>query len=275
MSNELTIFDFRGHDVRTLTIDGSPWWIAKDVCEVLEIEKHRDAVARLDSDERESVIVDTLGGKQHTTAINESGLYSLILRSRKPEAKAFKKWITSEVLPALRKQGFYSTRPQDEILTRILDRMDAQDRLIAGIVQMLTEKRTPKLKSEPQPGPTFVLPQTPQGRAPGNYVVSELLEQAELKEMPQTITVAGSPVKEIRRKVGMSRARFALVMNLGEEAVRNAERGITKRLQAKYWQDGLTRLGYDFEAIAALYQKWRDDWKVGNHRVIPFRQAED
>jgi len=87
--------------------NGEPWRVLADVCKVLEIRNSRDAGDRLDDDERGSVLVDTLGGLQSMTAINESGLYSLILTSRKPSAKRFKKWVTSEVLPAIRKTGGY------------------------------------------------------------------------------------------------------------------------------------------------------------------------
>ena len=78
------------------------------LCDCLEITKHRDAISRLDSDERGSVKLDTLGGKQDIAAINEYGLYSLVLSSRKPEAKEFKRWITHDVIPAIRKTGSYS-----------------------------------------------------------------------------------------------------------------------------------------------------------------------
>lgn len=83
-------------------------FVAKDVCDCLEITKHRDAISRLDSDERGSVKLDTPGGKQDIAAINEYGLYSLVLSSRKPEAKDFKRWITHDVIPAIRKTGSYS-----------------------------------------------------------------------------------------------------------------------------------------------------------------------
>ncbi len=109
--NDLMVFDYSGKEVRTVMKDGQPWWVAKDVCEVLGISSHRDALARLDDDERESVLVDTLGGAQEFGAVNEAGLYSLILRSRKPEAKAFKRWVTHEVLPSIRKTGSYSVQP--------------------------------------------------------------------------------------------------------------------------------------------------------------------
>ena len=105
------VFNFDSSPVRVVTIDGEPWWVAKDVCTILGINHARDALSRLDEDERGSVVVDTLGGPQSVGAINESGLWSLILTSRKPEAKAFKKWITSEVIPTIRKTGSYSIAP--------------------------------------------------------------------------------------------------------------------------------------------------------------------
>ncbi len=114
--SELRPFVFDEALVRVRTDEqGNPWFVAKDVCSVLDIEKYRDAVARLDDDERGSVIVDTLGGKQEMTTVSESGLYSLVFRSRKPEARRFRKWVTSEVLPALRRTGRFAipeTRPR-------------------------------------------------------------------------------------------------------------------------------------------------------------------
>lgn len=88
-------------------MNGEPWFVLKDVCKVLGISKYRDAAERLDDDERAPVRVDTLGGAQEMTAVNESGLYNVILRSDKPEAKPFRKWVTSEVLPSIRKNGGY------------------------------------------------------------------------------------------------------------------------------------------------------------------------
>lgn len=87
--------------------DGSPWFVAVDVCRALEIRDTSNAVARLDDDEKGTQIIRTLGGEQEFLVINESGLYSLILTSRKPEAKAFKRWVTHEVLPAIARQGYY------------------------------------------------------------------------------------------------------------------------------------------------------------------------
>lgn len=104
----MTPFAFEDQLVRTVMIEDEPWFVAKDVCGVLEIANHRDAVSTLDDDERDDVgIPDAIGRKQSTTIINESGVYALVFRSRKPQAKLFRKWVTSEVLPALRRAGRY------------------------------------------------------------------------------------------------------------------------------------------------------------------------
>lgn len=102
------VFNYRDQQVRTVVKDGEPWFVAKDVCDVLGITDARKSVNLLDEDERNSVpITDSLGRDQETFIINEPGLYSLILRSRKPEAKQFKRWITHEVIPMIRKTGSY------------------------------------------------------------------------------------------------------------------------------------------------------------------------
>lgn len=106
---DLQIFNNdRFGQVRIVPVEGELMFVAKDVCDCLEITKHRDAISRLDSDERGSVKLDTPGGKQDIAAINEYGLYNLVLSSRKPEAKEFKRWITHDVIPAIRKTGSYS-----------------------------------------------------------------------------------------------------------------------------------------------------------------------
>ncbi len=138
--NQLQVFNNQEFgQVRTMTIDGSPWFVAKDVCECLGITKHRDAVSRLDGDERGSVEVDTLGGTQQMAAVNEYGLYSLVLSSRKPSAKAFKRWITHEVIPAIRKHGAYMT---GETLEQALT---SPDFLIRLATELKTEQEARRL----------------------------------------------------------------------------------------------------------------------------------
>ncbi len=110
--NEMTVFqnpDFG--QVRTVTRDGEPWFVAADVCRALELGNNRQALKRLDDDEKGVISTDTLGGEQKMNIVNEPGLYSLVLGSRKPEARAFKRWITHDVIPAIRKTGSYSVKP--------------------------------------------------------------------------------------------------------------------------------------------------------------------
>lgn len=137
-TNEVQVFtNPEFGEIRTLTIDGMPWFVLKDVCEVLGATNDRNVAARLDTDEKGARLMDTLGGPQEMTVINESGLYSVILRSDKPKAKTFRKWVTSEVLPAIRREGAYvlplasgdSTAP---LRTLTPDDYLAAARLIAG-----------------------------------------------------------------------------------------------------------------------------------------------
>jgi prophage antirepressor-like protein len=113
---ELTVFNYNKDKVRTITKDGEPWFVLKDVCGVLELSNARMIADRLDEDDVSlTYITDNMGRQQQTNIINESGLYNVILRSDKPEAKKFKKWITSEVLPSIRKTGSYIKTPKTYI----------------------------------------------------------------------------------------------------------------------------------------------------------------
>ena len=98
---------YKDHPVRIVDRDGEPWFVAKDVCGALGIAKVDSAIRSLDEDEKDAHSMSTLGGNQEMTVVSEAGLYSLIMRSRKPEAKTFKRWVTHEVLPSIRKTGAY------------------------------------------------------------------------------------------------------------------------------------------------------------------------
>lgn len=98
---------YKNSPIRIVEKDGEPWFVAKDVCDILALGNPRSSIALLDEDERGVHSMDTPSGKQEMGIISEAGLYSLILRSRKPEAKAFKRWVTHEVLPSIRKTGAY------------------------------------------------------------------------------------------------------------------------------------------------------------------------
>lgn len=110
--NELKVFNYQDNEVRTVEINGEPWFVLKDVCSVLGLGSAHKVADRLDEDERNQIpLTDSLGREQETTIVNESGLYNVILRSDKPEAKPFRKWVTSEVLPSIRKTGSYNRKP--------------------------------------------------------------------------------------------------------------------------------------------------------------------
>ena len=156
MSKALQVYNFEKRDVRVVMKGSEPWFVAKDVCEVLEIQNARDTIAKvLDDDEKGVDKIDTLGGAQEMNIINESGLYMLIMRSNKPEAKRFRKWVTSEVLPALRKTGSYSVKsnPDEERKLEIarqriaLQEKNANARL-AKIMQRMVEHPAYELTKE-------------------------------------------------------------------------------------------------------------------------------
>lgn len=106
--NDLNLFNYAGRQVRTVTINGEPWFVAKDVCEILGIANARDAVSRLDEDGVGSAdVIDSMSRRQAAHTVNESSLYELVFQSRKPEAKDFRRWVTREVLPSIRRTGHY------------------------------------------------------------------------------------------------------------------------------------------------------------------------
>lgn len=109
---EVFQFPTTGQPVRTVLRDGEPWFVARDVAAVLAIADAKSSVRLLDDDEKGVHSVHTPGGPQDVAVVNEPGLYSLILRSRKPEARAFKRWVTHEVLPAIRRTGRYEVAHQ-------------------------------------------------------------------------------------------------------------------------------------------------------------------
>ena len=119
--NELQIFNNAIFgDVRIILQNDEPWFVAKDVCECLEISNSRQALSRLDTDEKADVILNDGSQNRKMNIVNEYGLYNVVLSSRKPEAKEFKRWITHEVLPAIRKTGSYSMAIPQTLRPKVL-----------------------------------------------------------------------------------------------------------------------------------------------------------
>lgn len=123
--NEIIPFGYDDQLVRTVVIDGMPWFVAKDVCAALELTNPTEALKALDDDERGSLRISEgtslKGGNPNMNIINESGLYTLIMRSNKPEAKRFRKWVTSEVLPSINRTGMYDRTGK---LENLMERME-------------------------------------------------------------------------------------------------------------------------------------------------------
>lgn len=128
------LFNYKENPIRTVVSEGNIWFIAKDVCDVLAIGNTSMALRRLDEDEKGVNTIETLGGVQSMTTINEAGLYSLILSSRKPEAKQFRRWVTHEVLPSIRKHGAYMTED-------VLDNAIGNPDFMIGLLENLKEER--------------------------------------------------------------------------------------------------------------------------------------
>lgn len=134
--NELKVFEFESKDVRTVIIEGQPWWVAKDVADILGYSDTQTMTRRLDEDEKGMQNLHTLGGLQNLSVISEPGLYSAILGSNKPEAKVFKKWIVTEVIPSIRKTGGYNLSGMALIASAVIEAqkvLEQKDKHIAEL----------------------------------------------------------------------------------------------------------------------------------------------
>lgn len=145
MSN-IRIFNYNSVEVRTIQKDGEPWFVLRDVCNVLGLGTPARVAERLDTDEvSQTHITDSMGRQQEMTIINESGLYNVILRSDKPEAKPFRKWVTSEVLPTIRRHGMYAT---PDTVEKMLADPDTTIKLLETIKQERAARLALEAKAE-------------------------------------------------------------------------------------------------------------------------------
>jgi len=142
--NQIQNFVFGNQQVRVLQMNNEPWFVAKDVCEILEIKNPSDSLKRLDDDERARF---NLGRQGETNVVNEPGLYTLILGSRKPEAKQFKRWITHEVIPSIRKHGAYMT---PETIQKVLTDPDTIIQLATNLKEEMAKRMAAEALIEKQ-----------------------------------------------------------------------------------------------------------------------------
>ena len=147
MSKDLQVFNYtEQHKIRTTVIDGEPWFVAKDIADVLGLSHIRETLRGLDDDEKGVRKVDTLGGNQSMAIVNEPGMYKLIFKSRKQEAKEFSRWVRREVLPSIRKSGMYLTDKaadaylnDPEKFAEMAARCSALEKKVAVLEEKLTE----------------------------------------------------------------------------------------------------------------------------------------
>lgn len=153
MTNEMNLFNFKENEVRTVTKDGEPWFVAKDVCEYFGDTNYRRSIARLDEDEKGVSQIQTRGGKQALTVVNEAGLYSLLMfmqpqkgsslsekdrNARYDKLEEFKNWLATDVLPSIRKHGAYMTQ---EVIEKTIANPDL-------IIQLATQLKEEQLKTK-------------------------------------------------------------------------------------------------------------------------------
>lgn len=158
--NELQTFTYQDSPIRTVQLDGEPWFVLKDVCGVLNLGTPARVAERLEEDEVSLThLIDSLGRQQDMTIINESGLYNVILRSDKPEARPFRKWVTGEVLPSIRKHGAYMTSETLEaailnpdyllkVVTALKDETDKRKALEASNAALTVDLEIARPKAE-------------------------------------------------------------------------------------------------------------------------------
>ena len=188
MNTEIQTFNFNATPLRALTDEnGEPWFVAKDVCDILGIENSRKATAELDSDEKNTVTIsDGIPGNPNKTIISEPGLYKLIMRSRKPEARTFKRWVTHEVLPSIRKHGIYAT---ETTIDQILADPDFGIRLLTD----LKEERAKRIEAE-----NHVKELEPKAKALEDF--TNVPDALLIREAAKLLSNAGTPIgeKELR-----------------------------------------------------------------------------
>ncbi|QUS57381.1 Bro-N domain-containing protein [Pseudovibrio brasiliensis] len=259
----LTIFDFEDHSLRTLSVEGLFWFIAKDVCTVLDIKNSRDAVAKLDSDDVRVVSTDTNAGKRQTTAVNESGLYSLIFNSRKPAAKKFKKWVTAEVLPALRQSGTYSMGPtpqkqEDAKQVLLVNEMNARANLLKEARYIYGREAAMALWDR------LGLPEIA-----GEGVNEVAGTAADDPEGCLTHLINFTCGKNLSVRIALA---FALADDIG--ARRMEQLGIKLRPQA--YPDGVA-IAYDHDYLWEVFRltQWHGNWKLALQKLVGAHQSQN
>lgn len=230
MSNGLKIFEKEEFgQVRAIIKDGEPWFVAKDVCEALHHSNTSVAMQMLEDDERTKLC---LGRAGETNFINESGLYTLIIKSNLPEAKKFRKWVTSEVLPSIRKNGIYAT---DNVIDNILNNPDFGIELLTR----LKEERDGRIKAEKTNAILMHVNKT--------YTMTEIAKELNLKSATELNKILAD--RKIQYKVNGTWVFYSDYSNCGYEDIKQE---VLDNGKVVYHRK-ITQIGREF--ILGLFEK--------------------
>lgn len=216
--NDLTVLQYNNSSIRTVMRDNELWWVLKDLGAVLGFTSGKRIKARLDADEWDEVTFsDPIGRKQSTTIINEPGLYSVILRSNKPEAKPFKRWVTHEVLPEIRKKGYYvsNSDPQNGAESE-LERHIAE---ISGRTKAISAPKTSEIPIDPKiakwkEGIENDLKKiSEEWRIPNRYLRARIYKELEQK-VGCDLEVMVVALRQLRFENGLCASRLARITKL-------------------------------------------------------------
>lgn len=223
--NNLIVFNFESNEVRAFDISGEVWLVASDVASALEYRTASDITRNLDDDEKGTQIVRTLGGNQNLSVINESGLYAAVLKSRKPEAKRFKKWVTSEVIPSIRKTGSYTT-PTQASRNLLADKLEAAT-ILADALNLTGSSRNGAFRRTVARLDTDLLPMIPDYAIDAPVVAGQ--EGAATSEPCYSLTEL---LKRNNAPFGAVTANRHLIdLGLLEEKERPSRKGTTKKFK--------------------------------------------
>lgn len=196
MENNIQIFESSEFgEIRTISIVGEPWFVAKDVCDALGLVNSRKATSSLDDDEKGVSLIVTPSGEQMMTIINESGLYNLIFQSRKPEARLFRRWVTHEVLPQIRKTGSYGN--SDDRMNSVVNKMLDIQKQQMDIIRSLVETDSPKDRD------------VYNGTQGVGNITQDVSDRTQFSDGDMFTEYSGHIIRNIRNRIGISQRELA------------------------------------------------------------------
>lgn len=271
MTNEIMNFEFDGNKVRTMRINGEAWFVGKDVAQVLGYTNPQKALRdHIDEEDSRGERIVTPSGTQVTKVINESGLYGLILSSKLPSAKRFKRWVTSEVLPSIRKHGAYAT---PETIESILANPDNGIKLLQALKDERRQKERALLEASKEREARAIAEQRVNELTPKASYYDLVLKNKSLVTITQIAKDYGMSGQELNSKLHELKVQY--------------KQGSTWLLYSKYQRTGWTHSDTvmvkhkDGTQKAVLQTKWTQKGRLGlyellkNHDILPLIERDD